>query len=73
MGKLLLIAIAIWLIIVILKRYRASMQRPSAPPQAEDMVQCDTCGLHLPKGDSLFRNDKYYCSNAHLEQRTHEQ
>ena len=71
MGKLLLIAIAIWLIIVILKRYRTSMQRPSAP-DVEDMVQCATCGLHLPKHDSLSRNDKYYCSSAHLEKR-HEQ
>ena len=72
MGKLLLIAIAVWLIIVILKRYRGSMQQTSATPHAEDMVQCAICGLHLPKRDSLSSHDKYYCSSAHLAQR-HEQ
>lgn len=69
MGKLLLLAIAVWLIIVIFKHYRASLQKSSSASPAEDMVQCATCGLHLPKNDSLFRNDKYYCSSAHIQQR----
>lgn len=69
MGKLLLLAVAIWLIIVILKRYRASMQRTSRPGDAELMVQCHTCGLHLPSSDSLLVDDRHYCCKAHAEQR----
>lgn len=72
MGKLLLLAVAIWLIIVILKRYRNSLHRHPDPDRAQDMVQCATCGLHLPKNDSLFRNNNYYCSRAHLEQHSNE-
>ena len=68
MGKILLLAIAIWLVFVILKRYRASMQQPRART-SEDMVQCAACGLHLPKSDSLTKDGLYYCSIAHLEQR----
>ena len=68
MGKILLLAIAIWLVFIILKRYRASM-RQSRGRTTEDMVQCAVCGLHLPKSDSLTQNGLHYCSAAHLEQR----
>ena len=67
MGKILLLAIAVWLVFVILKRYRASIKRPPRAA-AEDMVRCAACGLHLPKGDSVSKNNLYYCSVAHLEQ-----
>jgi uncharacterized protein len=72
MGKLLLLAVAVWLIIVILKRYRNSLKQSSPSSRAEDMVQCAVCGLHLPKNDSLFEDSKYYCSSAHLEQQNHD-
>jgi uncharacterized protein len=67
MGKILLLAIAIWLVYVILKRYRASMQRPR-DNVTEDMVQCATCGMHLPKSDSLTQDGLHFCSHSHLEQ-----
>lgn len=67
MGKILLLAIAVWLVFVILKRYRNSMQQPRRG-SAEDMVRCAACGVHLPKSDSVSKNDLYYCSVAHLEQ-----
>ncbi|HEX5539325.1 MAG TPA: PP0621 family protein [Methylophilaceae bacterium] len=71
MGKILLIAIIVWLILVILKHYRASLQQTTTPPNIEDMVQCATCGLHLPKSDSLAKNNRYYCCNAHLTPPSH--
>lgn len=72
MGKILLIAIIVWLILVILKHYRASLQQAPTPPKIEDMVQCATCGLHLPKNDSLAKNNRYYCCSAHISQSQHE-
>ena len=66
MGKILLLAIAIWLLIVVLKRYRGSMEAPpKSAADPEDMVQCANCGVHLPKSDSIFKNNQYYCCAAH--------
>lgn len=73
MGKILLLAIAIWLVISVLKRYRQNIEsstKSSESPEAiqEDMVQCAYCGVHLPKSDSLFVNNHYYCNIAHSQQ-----
>ena len=73
MGKILLLAIAIWLLISVLKRYRHNIEdstKSAENPEAiqEDMVQCAHCGVHLPKSDSLFVNNHYYCSKAHSQQ-----
>jgi uncharacterized protein len=73
MGKILLLAIAIWLVISVLKRYRQNIEsstKSSDPPEAiqEDMVQCAYCGVHLPKSDSFFVNNHYYCNKAHSQQ-----
>jgi len=66
MGKILLLAIAVWLLLSVLKRYRNSLETSAKQgPAAEDMVQCASCGLHLPKPDSIQKNGRYYCCTAH--------
>lgn len=75
MGKILLLAIAIWLLVVVLKRYRRSMEastKTAEPVKPENMVQCAHCGVHLPKSDSLLINKQYYCCEAHSKQSGHE-
>lgn len=32
-------------------------------PQANDMVECTTCGVYSELSDSILSNSKYYCSN----------
>lgn len=69
MGKILLLAIAVWLLVTILKRYGQSMQNSSPKPGGpEDMVQCTYCKVHLPKSDSLLIDNQYYCCEAHSKQ-----
>ncbi|MEQ1602094.1 MAG: hypothetical protein HOP04_09905 [Methylophilaceae bacterium] len=72
MAKIFLLAIAFWLLITILKRYRNSWNAPDEPlkksEQTELMVQCAHCGVHLPKSDSLLVNDQYYCCQAHADE-----
>jgi uncharacterized protein len=72
MAKIFLLAVAFWLLISILKRYRNSLDEPENPPKkskdAEQMVQCAHCGVHLPKSDSLLMNEQYYCSQAHADE-----
>jgi len=74
MGKILLLALAIWLIITVLKRYGRSVEPPQKPESAagnaaesmsENMVQCAHCGVHLPKSDSLLIEGQYFCCEAH--------
>ena len=71
MGKILLLTVAIWLIITILKRYRQSVEnqgsasKQETEAKSEKMVQCANCGVHLPKSDSLLVNDQYFCCEAH--------
>ena len=67
LGKLLLLAIAVWLVLTLLRQYRRSMDAPSAKPhsQAQDMVVCAACGVHIPKSESILRQGAYYCCKEH--------
>lgn len=66
LGKLLLLALAVWLVLVLLKGYRRSLDAPRAPrPMPEDMVRCAVCGVHLPKTESILKNGVYYCCEEH--------
>lgn len=73
MGKILLLAIAIWLVITILKQYKKSVEKNEAASKAvsEDMVQCSKCGVHLPKSDSLLVNQQYFCCESHSQSEAH--
>jgi uncharacterized protein len=69
MAKLILIAIAVWLIITLLKRYRRHLDdKPQTrSPMGESMVQCAHCGLHLPESDSICAAQQYFCCQDHAD------
>ena len=70
MSRLLfLFAIAV-IVYLLLKSFRNRMSGKNAPGenppgQAEDMVRCVHCGVHLPKHESILVDNKFYCSKAH--------
>ena len=71
MAKLIILAIAIWLVITILKRYRKSLNQADASAanaggDSESMVQCAHCGIHLPQSESVQSDGQYFCSQAHV-------
>ncbi|PKO90985.1 MAG: hypothetical protein CVU15_11270 [Betaproteobacteria bacterium HGW-Betaproteobacteria-1] len=71
MAKLIILAIAIWLVITILKRYRKSLDQSDASAEntgrdSESMVQCAHCGIHLPQSESVLSDGQYFCSQAHV-------
>lgn len=69
LGKILLLGLALWLILTLLKQYRRGIDAPKpAQPESQDMVQCTTCGVHLPKAESIEQNGKYYCCAEHNQQ-----
>lgn len=69
MGKLilfLLVAVAVywWLR---KPRTTAPRSRPAAADQAEAMVSCAYCGLHVPLGESIVADGRHYCSAEHRD------
>ena len=38
---------------------------PAAPPGAEDMVRCARCGVHLPRGEAVISQQRFFCSSQH--------
>jgi uncharacterized protein len=72
MAKLILIAIALWLIIIVLKRYRKGMDQQEGTSgkerhPTESMVQCAYCGVHIPESDSLKARGHHFCCQAHMD------
>lgn len=65
MGKILLLALGVWLLLTILKGYRRSLDAAPPADKTDDMVRCEHCGVYVPKGESILKNDKYYCCEAH--------
>ena len=72
MLKLVILAIAIWLIVTILKRYRKGMSQSDSASHktnhsnGEPMVQCAYCGVHLPESESVESQGQFFCSQAHI-------
>lgn len=75
MSRLLLLVIAVVIVYWLLKSYRKQLpgkgaqkdndRRGDTSGQAEDMVRCVHCGVHLPKHESILADGKFYCSEAH--------
>ena len=70
---LLAIALAVYLLI---RAFRRNANREDKPGQdkpgeaaqnAEDMVGCAKCGLHLPKGESVQANGHFFCGVEHRD------
>ena len=64
LGKILLLGLACWLVLSMLKQYRRSLDRPT-PPEDQDMVRCAVCAVHLPKVESIQQDGAYFCCTEH--------
>ena len=62
-----LFALAWWL-----WRKATRPSRPSTPASGEEqtvpMVRCAQCGVHVPRANALQHEQRWYCSQAHLQQ-----
>ena len=74
MSKLLLIALAIGIGIMMFRRLRAP-NRPeggSQPASYDPMVRCAHCGINLPRDHAVRSKDgHYYCSVEHRDANQH--
>jgi len=65
--RLIVIALIIYLVFQIFKRWAASKSSTTSMPTETKMVQCKVCQLHIPENEALQRNGEFYCSQEHLE------
>ncbi len=67
--RLIVIALIIYLVFQIFKRWAANKKTASSAQQEKQnkMVQCEVCQLYLPEDEALLRDDKFYCSEKHLK------
>lgn len=80
MSRLLFLSVVIAIVYWLLKSYRKQLLGKGAPKisdhgegasgQAENMVLCVHCGVHLPKRESIQTGGKFYCSEAHRHTHT---
>ncbi|MCQ4317114.1 hypothetical protein EA797_03620 [Stutzerimonas zhaodongensis] len=62
---IILIAAAFWL----WRRLTSKPKTTGEPPLTTvTTVRCAECGVHLPREQALQSHDRWYCSQAHLEQ-----
>lgn len=67
--RLIVIALIIYLVIQIIKRWAANKNSASSTPKSHQakMVQCSICQLHIPEDEAIQQNGKIYCSQEHLD------
>lgn len=78
MWKLIFLGVLIWLAIYLIKRLinpaakhgehsPDSGQGKNPQESAENMVQCATCHVHLPRSEAFLVNGHFYCCQEHIE------
>jgi uncharacterized protein len=51
------------------RRRQRDLARREEKAATEDMVRCVTCGVHLPRGESLTVGGQFYCCADHQRER----
>lgn len=65
--RLIVIALIVYLVIQIIKRWLANKTPTPSNLEETKMVQCKVCQLHIPENEALLQSGEYYCSQEHLE------
>jgi uncharacterized protein len=68
MGRILLLIVALFILIWLVRGLLLTRKRreppPPGPAQAE-LVTCAHCGVHLPRAESRSAGGLHYCSEEH--------
>ncbi|HAU06182.1 MAG TPA: hypothetical protein DCS49_00160 [Gammaproteobacteria bacterium] len=69
MRILILIAIALLLVILFKPLLRRNKDKPTMEDtkQAEKMVKCQYCGVHILEKEAIRARGYYYCSAEHMD------
>jgi uncharacterized protein len=82
MWRLIFLGLIIWLVIYFFKRHisqignqKSNTEQPETNGhvengrEIENMVQCATCAVHLPRSEAFLVADKFYCCTAHIQKK----
>jgi uncharacterized protein len=61
----LVVGVVLWLLMRGRKPEASARQSTARDGSPQAMVQCATCGVHLPRVDALLDQRGAYCSEAH--------
>ena len=80
MWRLFFLGLIVWLAIYFLKQYIANIDSQKTnktettshdnienSQTTEDMVQCATCKVHLPRSEAYLVANNFYCSKTHIK------
>ncbi len=67
MSRLLLIIAIVVLVYLLIRSYRKQAPQQDKTITAEDMVRCAHCGVHLPKGESIEADGRFFCGAGHRD------
>ena len=67
MGRLILLALAVLILVWLLRRALRERQgaAPTAPGAPGELVACAHCGVHLPRAEARSAPGGEYCSAEH--------
>jgi len=70
MGRLILIAVGVFIFIWLLRRALAGPRAVGKPPaeageQKGELVACAHCSVNLPKAEARSAGGRFYCSEEH--------
>lgn len=66
MLRILILIVLVWILVVVLKRFIASItdnKTKTPPSSAEKIVACKQCGLHIPENETQTIDGVVYCNN----------
>lgn len=68
MGRILLIILALFALLWLVRGFLLTRKRGSASPEKlpGELVACAHCGVHLPRGEARSAGGMHYCSEEHL-------
>jgi len=72
LAKILLVVFGLLLAYWILRSYRRRIDRGEErrrAGEAEQMVRCAQCGVHLPRSESIASGGSFFCSAEHRRER----
>ena len=66
--RILLLFLVIWGLLWLVRKQFADKPGPerTAEADAEDMLVCETCGVHTPRSLTVQVNGKTYCCHEHI-------
>ncbi len=80
MWRLFFFGLIVWLAIYFLKQYIANIDSQKTnktettshdnienSQTTEDMVQCASCKVHLPRSEAFLVANNFYCSKTHIK------